>query len=97
MSFFKSFFDKLLKLFQSEGKHDLLALKLVKILISVLRKSLHQNLSIVNPLLQIMELGFKHSSNQIKQEAYQCWAGLIQNFALDKSILSDLDFFLIKI
>jgi hypothetical protein len=32
-----------------------------------------------------MEIGFKHSSNEIKQDAYQCWAGLIANFALDKS------------
>lgn len=31
-----------------------------------------------------MEMGFKHSSNQIKLEAYNCWGGLIANFALDK-------------
>ena len=73
----------MLKIFQNDKQT--FALKLAKILILLLRKTLHQNLSIVNPFLQIMELGFKHSDNEIKQDAYKCWKGLISNFALDKS------------
>lgn len=79
----KNFFERLLKIFQSDDQ--MLSLKIVKILLCLLRTVLHQNLSIVNPLLQIMELGFKHSSYEIKVDTYNCWAGLISNFALDRT------------
>ena len=48
-------------------------------------KVLHHNLAITNPLLQIVESGFKHTNNEIKSSAYACWACLINNFSLDKS------------
>jgi len=45
---------------------------------------MHQNLSIVNPLLQVMESGFKHGNNDVKSITYECWTSLILNFALDR-------------
>lgn len=47
-------------------------------------KILHQNLSIVNPLLQVMESGFKHGNNDVKSFTYECWTSLTLNFALDR-------------
>lgn len=49
-----------------------------------LTKVLHLNLSIVNPLLQVIECGFKHGNNEIKSFTYECWKCLILNFALDR-------------
>lgn len=70
-------------MFQSDKQ--IFALKLARILILLLGKCLHQNLSIVNPFLQIMEFGFKHSDYEVKENAYLCWKCLISNFALDKA------------
>ncbi|CAF0955839.1 unnamed protein product [Brachionus calyciflorus] len=79
----KAFFDKMTQLFKTTSPE--FTLKIVKMIIEILGKSLHNNLSIINPLLQIMELGFKHSNNQIKSQSYDCWQNLIRNFALDRT------------
>jgi hypothetical protein len=57
---------------------------MVKVIIGILGKLLHNNLPIINPLLQIMELAFKHNVNEIKANSYECWGCLIDNFATDR-------------
>jgi hypothetical protein len=49
-----------------------------------LTQALHINISVINPLLQIMEYAFKHTNNDIKAYGYDSWRHLINNFALDK-------------
>ena len=39
-------------------------------------------------MLQIIELGFKHSDSEVKAISYDCWKALIQNFALERGMYS---------
>ena len=78
----KQYFDKLIRLFETTNPEH--GLKVIKVFVELMGKQLHQNLAIVNPLLRIMESGFKHVNNDIKAQCYYCWGSLIDNFALDK-------------
>lgn len=60
---------------------------MVQNLIQYLGKILHHQLPIVNAFLQIMELSFKHSNNDIKARGYDAWIYLIKNFAIDPEFL----------
>jgi len=39
--------------------------------------------SLCNRLLPIVELGFKHSNNDVKIAAFSAWQALIDNYALN--------------
>jgi hypothetical protein len=62
-------------------------INLIQNFIQFLGKILHHQLPIINAFLQIMELSFKHSNNDIKARGYDAWIYLIKNFAIEPEFL----------
>ena len=45
-------------------------------------------LQVLNSVLQIAELAFKHSSQELRKAGYLSWRILMDNFALDPQVLA---------
>ena len=67
------------------------SLKVWKAVVGLLGKTLHQpkeGTLLMNSLLQVVEKAFKHSDVSMRVEANYCWMALMDNFALNHSILT---------
>lgn len=59
-------------------------------IIRILGKTLHMpgdGTLLINSLLHVAEKAFKHSNNEIRVAAYKAWIQLMDNFALNHSVL----------
>lgn len=59
-----------------------------RIIVQVLGKELHPGTSLINVLLEVVEKAFKSSKPEVRVSAFNCWEELIDNFSLDKSVLT---------
>ncbi|CAG5125980.1 unnamed protein product, partial [Candidula unifasciata] len=67
--------------------HEAYVLRVWPLIVQVAGKELHKG-STINSLLEIIEMGFK-SSQAGRESAFIAWRSLIDNFALDKALISD--------
>ncbi|XP_067648705.1 telomere-associated protein RIF1-like [Haliotis asinina] len=68
--------------------NEIYVLKVWRILVKLFGEELHHG-GFINHMLPIAELGFKHALAEVKIEAFKSWKNLIDNFALNPSIVSD--------
>ncbi|XP_041365678.1 telomere-associated protein RIF1-like [Gigantopelta aegis] len=72
------------------SKSELLMLRLWKVVVVWFGEELHRGTSLINPLLSIAELGFKHAATEVKVASFEAWRTLIDNFATNPSVLGDV-------
>ncbi|XP_059163482.1 telomere-associated protein RIF1-like [Physella acuta] len=77
-----------LSLKQTYTNNELFVIKSWMLIVKVLGKELHRGGSTINALLGIIELAFK-GVPEIRSQAFVAWRYLIDNFALDKNVISD--------
>ncbi|XP_046571029.1 LOW QUALITY PROTEIN: telomere-associated protein RIF1-like [Haliotis rubra] len=68
--------------------NEIYVLRVWRILVKLFGEELHHG-SFINHMLPLAELGFKHALAEVKIEAFKSWKYLIDNFALNPSIISD--------
>ena len=64
------------------------ALTIWQVCIKMLGKTLHSGTTLINALLQVIEKAFKSNVSIVRVEAFNCWSCLIDNFSLDKALLT---------
>ncbi|XP_054709140.1 telomere-associated protein RIF1-like [Uloborus diversus] len=72
-----------------KDKQELYVLKIWSTVVTILGKNLHSNLSAMTPFFQVIEKGFKSSSDNVCIAAFVAWKSLISNFALSEDVLND--------
>lgn len=84
----KTHYAKVLFNLVSENCVD--ALIIWQVCIRMLDRQLHSGTTLINPLLSVIEKGFKSSESLIRVESFNCWHCLINNFALEESVLTSI-------
>lgn len=74
--------EKLSKLFEGTSAEH--TLKIIRVLVQLLDHQFRANLDIANPLLRVLETGFKHTSQSVRSMTYVVWTSVVENFAQDK-------------
>ena len=64
------------------------ALMTWKVCIAILDRQLHVGIALINALLVVIEKGFKSNETVIRVESFMCWISLIENFGMDKSLIT---------